>query len=56
MKQKILILLMSFAAFISVEAKDYTVRGPQGGISFKISVPEGFDPEVTARAKGGCRI
>lgn len=46
MKQKILILLMSFAAFISVEAKDYTVRGPQGGISFKISVPEGFDPEV----------
>lgn len=46
MKQKILILLMSFAAFVSIEARDYAVRGPQGGISFKISVPEGFDPEV----------
>lgn len=46
MKQKILILLMSFAAFVSIEARDYAVRGPQGGISFKISVPEGFNPET----------
>lgn len=26
-------------------AKDFEVHGPQGGLSFKISLPEGFNPE-----------
>ncbi len=30
---------------IPCRAKEYAVRGPQGGIAMKVSLPEGFDPE-----------
>lgn len=45
MKRTILCLLWSFVAFLSIGARDYAVRGPQGGISFKLCLPEGFNPE-----------
>lgn len=45
MKRTILTLLLCFAAFFS-EARDYQVQGPNGGLSFKISLPDGFDPEA----------
>lgn len=40
------LLLLSFVALFSLSAKDFAVRGPQGGISFKITVPDGFHPET----------
>lgn len=45
MKRTILTLLLCFAVFFS-EARDYQVQGPNGGLSFKISLPDGFDPEA----------
>ena len=35
------LLLLTFVPLFTLEAKDYVVRGPQGGISFKISLPDG---------------
>lgn len=40
------LLLLSLVALFSLSAKDFAVRGPQGGISFKITVPDGFHPET----------
>ena len=39
------LLLFTFAALFSLEAKDYVVRGPQGGISFVLALPDGFNPD-----------
>lgn len=33
-------------AFVPAKAEEYVVRGPQGGISLKITMPEGFDPST----------
>lgn len=44
MKRILLILLLTFVPLLALDAKDYEVRGPQGGISFKICLPEGFSP------------
>lgn len=46
MKRTLLILLLTFVPLFTLEAKDYEVRGPQGGIAFKISLPDGFNPET----------
>lgn len=46
MKRTIVTLLLTLAAFLSLGAREYQVRGPQGGISFKVSLPEGFNPET----------
>ena len=45
MKKSLLVLLTFFSLF-ALQAKDYEIRGPQGGISFKITLPDGFDPET----------
>lgn len=43
-------LLTSFLLYlmgaVALLAKDFEVYGPQGGLSFKISLPEGFHPET----------
>lgn len=46
MKRTILTILLTLAAFLSVEAREYQVRGPQGGLAFRLSLPEGFNPET----------
>lgn len=46
MKRAAIILILLVAPILSIGARDYDVRGPQGGISFKISLPEGFNPET----------
>jgi len=46
MKRSLLFLLLTFVPLFALEAKDYEVRGPQGGISFKICLPEGFSPQT----------
>lgn len=46
MKRMLSLLLLSLVALFSLSAKDFAVRGPQGGISFKITVPDGFHPET----------
>ena len=46
MKRVAIILILLIAPFLFVGAKDYDVRGPQGGISFKISLPEDFNVET----------
>ena len=45
MKRTLITFLLTLAAAFAVQAKDYEVQGPQGGISFKVSLPEGFSPE-----------
>lgn len=46
MKRTLLFLFLTFVPLFALEAKDYEVRGPQGGISFKICLPEGFSPQT----------
>ena len=46
MKRTITLLLLIFGCLVPLCAKDYVVRGPQGGISFKITLPEGFHPDT----------
>lgn len=46
MKKVLLTLLLTLLSVFALGAKEFDVRGPQGGISFKISLPEGFNPET----------
>ena len=41
---RILTIVLSLLTALTLSAKEYDVRGPQGGLSYKISLPEGFDP------------
>ncbi len=43
--KRILITLIITLAGISLSAKDYQVRGPQGGLSMKLTLPENFDTQ-----------
>lgn len=43
MKKVLLTILLALLSVFVLRAKEFDVRGPQGGISFfKISLPEGF--------------
>ena len=45
MKRLPLVTLLAMSLFAApLSARDYPVRGPQGGIACKITLPEGFDP------------
>ena len=46
MKRTIVTLLLTLAALLSLGAREYQVRGPQGGIAFKVTLPEGFNPDT----------
>lgn len=46
MKKVLLTILLTLLSVFALRAKEFDVRGPQGGISFKISLPEGFNPET----------
>lgn len=46
MKRTLFLLLFSFLALASGQAKDYEIAGPQGGISFTIKLPDDFHPET----------
>ena len=43
MKAHIIILCMLLG--ITLGAKDFEVRGPEGGLAMKLTLPQGFDPE-----------
>ena len=43
--KRILITLIITLAGISLSAKDYQVRGPQGSLSMKLTLPENFDTQ-----------
>lgn len=43
--KRILITLIIALASISLSAKDYQVRGPEGGLSMKLTLPEDFDTQ-----------
>lgn len=45
MKKILLTILIGFQCLI-LSAREYDVYGPQGGISTKITLPEGFNPET----------
>ncbi len=46
MKRMLLTILLSLLSIFVLKAKDFAVRGPQGGVAFKISLPDGFNPET----------
>ncbi len=46
MKRLLLTILLSIISAFVLEAKEFDVRGPQGGIAIKISLPDGFNPET----------
>ena len=46
MKRTLLIICLTILSYTGCWAREYQVFGPQGGIAFKISVPEGFNPET----------
>ena len=46
MRRIILTLVLSLAAALALPAKEYDIRGPQGGISYKIGLPKGFNPQT----------
>ncbi|MBR1570232.1 MAG: hypothetical protein IJ651_05835 [Bacteroidales bacterium] len=49
MKAFILSLLLFLSAMLPLPAKSFEIQGPQGALSCKINLPEGFDTE-----KGRC--
>ena len=40
------LIALSLAAALTLPAKEYAICGPQGGISFQVSLPEGFNPQT----------
>ena len=46
MKRTLLLLFITLMPFFALQAEDYEVCGPQGGLSCKISLPDGFHPET----------
>ena len=44
MKRAILSAALLLSGLLCLAAKTYEINGPGGGISFKVSLPEGFDP------------
>lgn len=46
MKRLIFSSVLVLLALIPAYAKAFQVRGPQGGIAMKITLPDGFDPET----------
>lgn len=40
----ITLFLLGLLLFASCRTQEYTVRGPEGGIAFEITLPDGFDP------------
>ena len=43
MKRILFSLFLSLVAALAISAREYEVSGPQGGLSFKLTLPEGFD-------------
>ena len=35
--------LLGLLLFASCRTQEYTVRGPEGGIAFEVTLPDGFD-------------
>ena len=46
MRRTILTFLGFCTAVFALGAQDFDIQGPQGGISYKISLPAGFDPQT----------
>ena len=46
MKRTILFFMLFFSVLFISEARDYQVYGPNGGLSFKVCLPDGFNPDV----------
>ena len=46
MRKTLLAFLVSILSLFPLAARDYLVRGPQGGLSAKITLPKGFNPET----------
>ena len=46
MKRTVLSILFIFSLLSCSQARSFEVTGPQGGISFKVSLPEGFNPQT----------
>lgn len=46
MKTFVICLALSLSTLFTLQAKEYKVYGPQGGISCKISLPEHFNPDT----------
>lgn len=42
-RRTVIAVILTLAAALTLSAGEYEVKGPRGGISFKISLPEGFD-------------
>lgn len=50
MMKNLLFVLLTLSSLLTLRAKDYEIRGPQGGIASIVTLPEGFDHARTARA------
>lgn len=46
MKAILLSIVLVITAAFSLNAKVYDIQGPQGGISYKVTLPDGFNPET----------
>lgn len=46
MRKTVLTFFVCLISLIPLSARDYFVRGPQGGLSAKITLPKGFNPET----------
>ena len=46
MKKAIIISLLALISLFPLEAKEHLVRGPQGDLSYKITLPDGFNTET----------
>lgn len=46
MKRVLLSVVLSILTLSALEAREHRVSGPEGNISYKISLPDGFNPET----------
>lgn len=46
MKKIVVAFIVSIISLFPLSARDYFVHGPQGGLSAKITLPKGFNPET----------
>lgn len=46
MRRRVISLLLAIMSILSLEAREYLVRGPQGNLSYKIALPDGFNTQT----------
>ena len=53
--KSLIIALLIILSGITANARNFEVKGPQGGLSMAITLPDGFDKDNDSCPMGSCR-